>query len=96
MSNLWFLLAAMLFMSSEVIAQTASTSSEGPGPLLKQFPCDAFVKGPDGTWVPNRDVNIELPDGFIITVGPAASFTPGGVAPGPDVGSLIERQCGSR
>jgi len=96
MSNLWFLLAAMLFMSSEVIAQTASTSSEGPGPLSKQFPCEAFAKKPDGSWAPNRDVNIELRDGVVITVGPAASFTPGTVTPGPDVASLINQHCGSR
>jgi hypothetical protein len=96
MSTLRFLAAALVFVMSEAVAQTQQAPNQGPGPLSKQFPCDAFVKKPDGSWVPNRDVNIELPDRGVITVGPAASFTPGKVALGPDVGSLIEQQCGSR
>jgi len=64
--------------------------------LSKIFPCDAFDKKADGSWVPTRDVNVELPDKGVITVGPAASFTPGKVARGPDVGSIIQRECGSR
>jgi len=47
-------------VASQAIAETAP--SAGPGPLSKTFPCDAFVKNPDGSWTPIRDVNIELPD----------------------------------
>ena len=79
-----------------VVCGRCTNASEGPGPLSKQFPCDAFAKQPDGSWAPNRDVNIELRDGVVITVGPAASFTPGTVTLGPDVGSLIIQHCASR
>ena len=96
MTNLRYFAAIALFVASQAVAQTAPPSTEGPAPLSKIFPCDAFDKKADGSWVPTRDVNVELPDKGVITVGPAASFTPGKVARGPDVGSIIQRECGSR
>jgi hypothetical protein len=89
---LYFVTIALL-ASSQAVAEMAAPPAEGPGPLSKQFPCEAFVKNPDGSWTPLRDVNIRLPDGYVMTVGPAATFIPGKVALGPDVGSVIEREC---
>lgn len=86
---------AALLVASQALAET-DPAPQGPGMLSKRFPCDAFVKNADGSWTPTRDVNIELPDRSVITVGSAASFTPGKATLGPDVGSVIEQECGSR
>jgi len=96
MTNLRYFAAVVLFMASPAAAETAPAPTTGPAPLSKKFPCDAFNKKADGSWVPTRDVNIELPDKNVITVGSAASFMPGKADRGPDVGSIIERECGSR
>lgn len=89
---LYFVTIALL-ASSQAVAETSAAPAQGPGPLSKQFPCEAFVKNPDDSWTPLQDVNIRLPDGSVITLGPAATFTPGKVELGPDVGFIIEREC---
>jgi hypothetical protein len=94
MRKLVYFVAVVSLVASQAAAETAPAPAEGPGPLSKRFPCDAFVKKPDGSWLPTRDVNIELPEKSVITVGPAVSFTPGKVDLGPDVGTLIEQACG--
>ena len=96
MRGLRYCLVVLLAVASQAAAETAPAPTEGAGPLSKTFPCDAFKKQADGSWIPTRDVNIELPDKTVITVGSAASFTPGKATLGPDVGSVIERECGSR
>ena len=88
-----YCLVVLLAVASQAAAETAPAPTGGAGPLSK---CDAFKKQADGSWIPTRDVNIELPDKTVITVGSAASFTPGKATLGPDVGSVIERECGSR
>jgi hypothetical protein len=93
MRNVLYVVAAVSLLASQATAEMTPAPAEGPGPLSKSFPCDAFVKNSDGSWTPTRDVNIELPDKAVITVGPAATFTPGKVDLGPDVGSVIERAC---
>jgi hypothetical protein len=93
MRDLCSFTAVIVLAASQAVAETAAPPGPGPGPLTKQFPCDAFVKKDDGAWVPTRDVNVELPDRGVITVGPAASFMPGKAARGPDVGSIIEKAC---
>src|SRR4051794_4143405 len=52
MSTLRFLLTAVLFGASQALAEMAPAPTEGPGPLARHFPCDAFVKNADGSWVP--------------------------------------------
>ena len=47
----------------------------------------------DGSWVPTRDVNVELPDGNVLTVGPAATFMPGSPLRGFDLGAVLDREC---
>jgi len=84
-----------VFAASQAVAETAPPSAEGPGPLTKRIPCDAFKKQPDGAWVPTRDVNVELPDGNVLTVGSAASFKPGDAVRGFDLGAVLDRECGS-
>lgn len=74
-------------------AQTAPPAG-GPAPLSAKFPCDAFVKNPDGSWTPTRDVNIAIPnEQTVVTVGPAASFRRGADMRGFDLAALIEREC---
>jgi hypothetical protein len=95
MSDLRYLATVVLFLASQASAETAAPA--GPGPLSKRVPCDAFVKQQDnGSWSPTRDVNVELPDGTVLTVGPAASFTPGAPVAGLDLGAVLERECRSR
>lgn len=61
MSNLRCLAAAILLAASQAPAESTAPPAEGPAPLSKRFPCEAFVKNPEGAWVPTRDVNILLP-----------------------------------
>ena len=72
-TNLCYLATIAIFVTSQVLAETAPAPAQGPGPLAKRIPCDAFTKQADGSWRPTRDVNIELPDGNVLTVGSAAS-----------------------
>lgn len=88
-----YIVTVALFLATPAVAETTPSPIEGPGPLSKHFPCDAFKKEDDGSWRPTRDVNIELPDRTVITLGPAASFTPGNATPNRDVGAVIEREC---
>jgi hypothetical protein len=83
-------------MAFQAAAETAPPA-QGPAPLSKTFPCDAFVKNPDGSWTPTRDVNIALPsDRDVVTVGPAVSFLPGKAIRGLDLAALLEQQCPGR
>lgn len=93
MSDLRYVVIAILFAASQAVAETAPAAAEGPGPLSKRIPCDAFKKQDDGSWSPTRDVNVELPDGNVLTVGPAARFTPGRSIRGLDLGTVLEREC---
>src|SRR4051794_28399937 len=96
MTDLRYLAMVVLFVASQAIAETAPAPTEGPGPLSKRIPCDAFVKKQDdGAWSPTRDVNVELPDGSVLTVGPGASFTTGTSIRGLDLGAVLERECRS-
>src|SRR5204863_2204461 len=70
-TNLCYLAIVALFVTSQAIAETAPAPAQGPGPLAKRIPCDAFMKQADGSWRPTRDVNVELPDGNVLTVGSA-------------------------
>jgi hypothetical protein len=80
----------------QAAAETAPPP-QGPGPLSATFPCDAFVKNPDGSWTPTRDVNIALPNGRdVVTVGSAVSFHPGKAIRGFDVAAFLEQQCPGR
>lgn len=96
MSGLWYVVIGAVFAVSQALAETAPPSAEGPGPLAKRIPCDAFKRQPDGAWVPTRDVNLELPDGNVLTVGSAVSFKPGDPVRGFDLGAVLDRECGSR
>jgi len=80
------LLAATHALAAPVLAQ-------GSGPLTKRIPCDAFKKQDDGSWRPTRDVNVELPDGRVLTVGPAATFAPGSPVRGLDLGAVLDQEC---
>lgn len=93
MSDLRYVTAVALLVASQAVAETASPPAEGPGPLTKRIPCDAFKKGPDGAWVPTRDVNVLLPDGSVLTVGSAASFMPGDPLRGFDLGAVLDQEC---
>ena len=94
-TNLCYLAIVALFVTSQAIAETAPAPAQGPGPLAKRISCDAFMKQADGSWRPTRDVNVELPDGNVLTVGSAASFTPGISIRGFDLGAVLERECHS-
>ena len=96
MCDLRYCLVLLLITAPQAVAETAPAPAVGPGPLSKIFPCDAFERQADGSWLPTRDVNIELPDKNVITVGPAVSFPSGKATEGPDIWSVIERECGSR
>jgi hypothetical protein len=94
MSDLRCFVTVVLLVASQSVAGTAPAPNEGPGPLSKRIPCDAFVKkGEDGSWTPTRDVNVELPDGNVLTVGPAVSFKPGSAIRGLDLAAVLEREC---
>jgi hypothetical protein len=93
MSNLRFLATAVFFLASQAFAETAPPPPQGPGPLTKRIPCDAFKKEDDGAWRPTRDVNVELPDGTVLTVGAAVSFKPGNSIRGLDLAAVLERDC---
>ena len=95
MRNLRHVAAIAVLVTSQAVAETAPPSAQGPGPLTKRIPCDAFKKQENGSWVPTRDVNVELPDGNVLTVGPAASFPPGQSIRGLDLGASLERECRS-
>jgi hypothetical protein len=87
---------ALLLVASQSTAETVSPD-QGPAPLSASFPCDAFVKNPDGSWTPTRVVNIVMPNGGeVLTVGPAASFHPGRTIRGLDVAAFLEQQCPRR
>lgn len=94
MSSLWYATAAALLVVSQAVAETAPP--QGPGPLAKRIPCDAFKKEDDGAWRPTRDVNVALPDGNVLTVGSAATFKPGNAIRGFDLGAVLDQECGSR
>jgi hypothetical protein len=84
------------FVTFQSAAQT-DPPAQGPEPLSARFPCDAFVKNPDGSWTPTRDVNIALPDSReVLTVGTAVSFHPGKTIRGVDLAALLEKQCPQR
>jgi hypothetical protein len=92
-----YLAIIVLSLASFQSAAETAPPAEGPAPLSKTFPCDAFVKNPDGSWTPTRDVNIVMPNGGdVLTVGSAASFHPGKEIRGLDVAALLERQCPRR
>jgi hypothetical protein len=93
MGDLRYFVTVALLVASQAIAETAPAPAQGPGPLSKRIPCDAFKKQDDGSWVPTRDVNVELPDGNVLTVGPAASFMPGSPIRGFDLGAVLEKEC---
>lgn len=95
MSRLTCLVTAALLVASAALAESAPAPAEGPGPLAKRIPCDAFKRNDDGSWTPTRDVNVELPDGTVLTVGSAVSFTPGASIQGLDLGAVLERECRS-
>ena len=95
MSDLRCFLTVVLLAAFQSVAATAPAPSEGPGPLSKRIPCDAFKKQDDGSWTPTRDVNVELPDGNVLTVGPAASFRLGNAIRGFDLAAVLERECRS-
>jgi len=84
------------FAAFQAAAETAPPTP-GPAPLSKTFPCDAFVKNPDGSWTPTRDVNIVMENGGdVLTVGPAATFQPGKEVRGFDMAAHLEQQCPKR
>jgi len=90
---------ATLVLSLVAFQAAAETAppAQGPAPLSKGFPCDAFVKNADGSWTPTRDVNIVMPNGGdVLTVGSAVSFHPGKEIRGLDVAALLEQQCPGR
>jgi hypothetical protein len=93
MSGRWHVVIVALFVASQAAAETAPAPAEGPGPLAKRIPCDAFKKQADGSWVPTRDVNVLLPDGNVLTVGSAASFKPGDAVRGFDLGAVLDQEC---
>jgi hypothetical protein len=93
MSDLRCFVTAVLLVASQSVAETAPAPAEGPGPLSKRIPCDAFKKQDDGSWTPTRDVNVELPDGNVLTVGSAASFRSGNPIRGFDLAAVLEREC---
>jgi len=93
MNRLRFAAALAPLVVVQSIAQTAPASAQGPAPLTKTIPCDAFKKEDDGSWRPTRDVNVELPDGNVLTVGSAVTFTPGNPIGGLDLAAVLERQC---
>src|SRR4051812_33344885 len=96
MTHFRYLAIVVSFVASQTVAQTAPAPTEGPGPLSKRIPCDAFVrKQDDGAWSPTRDVNVELPDGNVLTVGPSVRFTTGTSIRGLDLGGVLERECRS-
>lgn len=94
MSDLRYLAAVVLLVASQAAAETVPAPAQGPGPLTKRIPCDGFKKQDDGSWVPTRDINVEMPDGNVLTVGPAASFAPGNAVRGFDLGAVLEKECG--
>jgi len=96
MSDIRYFAAIGLLVASEAIAEVAPPAA-GPAPLSKSFPCDAFVKNPDGAWSATRDVNIVMPNGGdVLTIGPAVSFRVGGTIRGFDVAAHLEQQCPGR
>jgi hypothetical protein len=95
MRNLGYFAAIAVLVTSQAVAETAPAPAQGPAPLTRRIPCDAFRKQEDGAWVPIRDVNVQLPDGNVLTVGPAASFPPGQSIRGLDLGATLERECRS-
>ena len=92
-----YLAAVVLSLVAFQSAAETAPPTEGPAPLSKTFPCDAFVKNPDGSWTPTRDVNIVMPNGGdVLTVGSTVSFHPGKAVRGLDVAALLEQQCPGR
>src|SRR4051812_27505728 len=86
----------LLLVAFQSAAETAPPA-QGPAPMSATFPCDAFVKSPDGSWTPTRDVNIVIPNGRdVLTVGPAVSFHPGNALRGFDVAAFLEQECAKR
>src|SRR5207248_837934 len=47
-TNLCYLATIAIFVTSQVLAETAPAPAQGPGPLAKRIPCDAFTKQADG------------------------------------------------
>jgi len=93
----WYLATVILSLAAFQAAAETAPPPQGPGPLSATFPCDAFVKNPDASWTPTRDVNIALPNSRdVLTVGPAATFHPGKTLPGVDLAAFIEQQCHGR
>lgn len=93
----WWMATIVLFFAAFQAAAETASPPQGPGPVSATFPCDAFVKNPDGSWTPTRDVNIAMPNGGdVLTVGPAASFRPGAAVRGFDLAALLEQQCARR
>jgi hypothetical protein len=93
-SQVRYLATVALLAATYALAATATpVLAQGPGPLTKRIPCDAFKKQDDGSWRPTRDVNVELPDGTVLTVGPAASFAPGNPIRGLDLGAVLDKEC---
>jgi hypothetical protein len=93
MSKPGYLATVALLAAFHVMAAAAAALAQGPGPLTKRIPCDAFKKQDDGSWRPTRDVNVELPDGTVLTVGAAVSFTPGTPIRGLDLGAVLDKEC---
>jgi hypothetical protein len=92
-----YLTTIILSLAAFQAAAETAPPPQGPGPLSATFPCDAFVKNPDGSWTPTRDVNIALPNSRdVITVGPAVSFHPGKSVRGLDLAALLVQQCPGR
>jgi hypothetical protein len=92
-----YLATAILSLVAFQAAAETAPPAQGPAPLSASFPCDAFVKNPDGSWTPTRDVNIVMPNGReVVTVGSAVSFHPGKELRGLDVAALLEQQCPKR
>src|SRR5882757_4843034 len=70
-------------------ASSLNTAAQAQGIVL---PCDDFIKNPDGSWTPQRDVPV-AGLGRKLTLRQGGALAPGASILSVDFAALLERQC---
>jgi hypothetical protein len=59
----------------------------------QQLDCADFVRNPDGSWSPARQMTIPNLNGGRVSMGPGVTFKEGAKFVGVDLGAILDRQC---